>query len=294
MINLVTVTFLRDLRQMLLQAESVQKYVSPCTHYVIVANCRVTNSQKQRWHKLLRPFYTRHKLVLIFPDMSTLPEKHVRNNSNYWYCFLFQFTIAEILDDDYMVLNSKNFFVKPTLLEEFRGRSGNTSIAHKSTQRYDWINGMNAFCRYLKIIPQSYVLQSHTPAMINRKLLISKLGNFVDFKNQWLQWTEQTSIDFSVSDWIFYGLLMGQEEIKKQSKMKHIYSGFWPLAYKDKCDKFLEDLDYLLKDKQIPITGIHRDVINSLNTAQLTQLNYILKKHGFTIKVKRTSKQYLG
>jgi len=184
MINIVTLTFLRDLRQTLLQAESIQKFVSPCVHFVIVTNNWVSDSQKNRWRRLLQPYYTKHKLVLIF-----LSEKNkdivLYLNSNYWNSFKYQFTIAETLDDDYLVLNAKNFFWNPTNLEDLRHLNGNLSIRKVEDEPVSWRNGIKLFCDFFKVPVPNYVLWSFTPAMVKRNLIISKIKNFQEFSEKW-------------------------------------------------------------------------------------------------------------
>ena len=60
--NLVTVTYYVDLRQMLIQAESINQHITGITHWVVV-NSRFNNMD--RWYKLLSPYYTKNKLKLI-------------------------------------------------------------------------------------------------------------------------------------------------------------------------------------------------------------------------------------
>ena len=71
--NLVTVACNRDFNQMLLQAESIQMHLDPCTHWVIVNE---RNPDINFWQSALSPFYKNHELKLLFPGELLFPGKH--------------------------------------------------------------------------------------------------------------------------------------------------------------------------------------------------------------------------
>lgn len=104
-VKLVTVTCKRDLNQMILQSHSIDKFVTVrCEHHVFIEDDAMT---LEEWQDILSPFYKKHRLVLH--------KTNVPLNSTGW--FRQQVTKIEavkFIDDDYLVLDSKNFFIKHT------------------------------------------------------------------------------------------------------------------------------------------------------------------------------------
>ena len=60
--DLVTVVCNRDYQQMLLQAESIQKFLAPCKHWVIVND---EEPDVLFWQENLSKYYTNHELIVI-------------------------------------------------------------------------------------------------------------------------------------------------------------------------------------------------------------------------------------
>lgn len=290
MINIVTLTYVRDLRQTVLQAESIQKYVSPCIHYVIITSNFVSPSQKRRWYRILKPYYTRHKLVLLFlGEQDYDSELPMSLNSNYYYSFVYQFTVAEILDDDYLVLNAKNFFISPVNLEDYRGISGNMSLNYIKDERLSNIEGVKSFCEFLKKPLPETLLGSFTPVMVNRKTVIDTLGNFSDFKKMWSEWSIKGSLnkDYAISDWHFYSLLIGQDEILKQHENPNRtwYFGIWSNTVHEKGVFYT--LKKILADDSIKVMGIHKHCLKDWESLVLTLVNKLLTDRGFKTRLKR-------
>ena len=59
--HLVTVTCNKERHMMVLQAESIQKFLAPCKHWVIVNEFNVN---VDAWKELLTPYYTNHELEI--------------------------------------------------------------------------------------------------------------------------------------------------------------------------------------------------------------------------------------
>ena len=135
--NLVTVTCLIDQPAMLVQAESIRKFLSPCTHYVIVNEI---NPDLAKWRDLLQEYYTNHILILLrFTDYE---------GSGWHTQQTYKLLVGEHIDDDYLVLDSKNFFIKHCQLTEWEGRYGDGTIRNIGDKE----DFMAASVRYLSLI----------------------------------------------------------------------------------------------------------------------------------------------
>lgn len=165
MTNLVTVTCARDLNQMVLQAHSINKFVSdPITHYVFIEDNKLSLTD---WENLLSPHYLKHRLELIkAPNPANL---------NGWYNQqIIKLRAVEYVNDDYILLDSKNFFIKPTDLK-YNLPEGNWFLL-KNTE---WTDPFIKFLRehYNVHTPEFYYTQ-HTPFKIRKDIVLNVLKLF--------------------------------------------------------------------------------------------------------------------
>lgn len=172
--DLVTVTCNRDFQQMLLQAESIQKFVNPCTHWIVV-NEKITNVEV--WKSMVSKYYTRHKSVLLFPS----DFKNVNLTDSGWHSQqYYKLKIAEMLTDDYVVLDSKNFFIDNCNIDDWRnvvgsGQKVEWSSAHSelaSSNIANFLKCSHAYARIMKTDVMPNFLKYFTPFVIKRNILV--------------------------------------------------------------------------------------------------------------------------
>lgn len=123
--DLVTIACERDIQDLLLQAHSIDKFIDkPCRHWITVEDESLT---PEEWHGLLAPYYTRHKLFLAFP-------KRPPNDDRFYEPFnlgwrnqqRLKLLTGRLSDSDrVMVLDAKNFFIRPTDLNAITIKHGN-------------------------------------------------------------------------------------------------------------------------------------------------------------------------
>lgn len=105
--DLLTIACDRDFYLMDTQAKSIQKFLAPCTHWVFVNQSK---KERQEWVELLSPYYTRHKLELIFTDdIAYFEGVDGYNIQQYW-----KLTAVDIIKKDHVIIDSKNIFVRDT------------------------------------------------------------------------------------------------------------------------------------------------------------------------------------
>lgn len=117
--DLVTVTHARDKTAMLRQARSINKFVTGrVIHWVIIQDDTLTI---QEWLDLLTPIYTRHTLKILPNDIV------ISNQIGGWIQQqILKLTIADKMDaDEYLILDTKNFFIKEICLESWPVNEGN-------------------------------------------------------------------------------------------------------------------------------------------------------------------------
>jgi len=295
MINLVSLVCNRDLRQLFIQMESIKKFVEPCKHYIIV-NELLTDNQKNRWTKLLSNVYKEHELVIWFPeDINKLSHIYVdHGKSSYWGGFKYQFLVSKFLDDDYVVLNSKNFFIKPINLESWRNKIGSNKSIEFNESRGPWWSASLEFAKFFNKPPLRYVFNCETPQVVKISALREKLGDLSEYNTFWNKLvTDCYEKNLYPGDWHFYSYIHYDEiESKKQGlgDMSH-FENLWPIGpdYKLEVKAILDSLD---NSHKCAVVGIHRNFLSNLRADDLILLNQWLKNKGITYKLKAPSKHY--
>jgi hypothetical protein len=113
--DILTVTCSDHKIPMLLQAYSLNKfYKTKTTHYVFVEDDKMSVTE---WQSLLQPEYTFHNLVII-PAHS---ERIVDNVEKLGWCRQqwIKFWAANFIQNDYIILDSKNFLIDTVTEEQF-------------------------------------------------------------------------------------------------------------------------------------------------------------------------------
>jgi hypothetical protein len=259
--ELVTVTCNRDLNQMLLQAESIQRFVDPCTHWVIV-NDMIINQKK--WEKLLEPYYTNHKLNLIFANWKDY--KH----SGWHKHQIYKVLASRFVEDDYIALDSKNFFVKRCNLEEWRNIIGSGKIDIGSTKT-EYVSASENIAKKYNTSVLTDFLSSETPFVFKYQVVrdaISEDG-FFDWYNI-----------RDMNECIFYSYLIKDElgKIVLSNKHKTIWKFENTLTYNE------------LKELDITVFAIHRYFLEETDIDSLEALNKFLEDLGLKNKFKRRTK----
>jgi hypothetical protein len=298
--DLVTLTFKRDLRHTVLQAESIQKFVSPCDHWVIVNEFGISEKRKQRWRKILQPYYTRHRLRLWFPDdleNANTRLNHDNTKSSYFLGFKYQFTVAQFLDDDYVVLNAKNFFVKPINLESWRNILGSgwkrNLDASNDLNELSWKAGNLYFARYLKTGNRdATMLGCVTPQVVDRKLLIDHLEDFKDFNEFWDNTILLASEKIQFGDWYFYSHMIPEDKVNVLPHNPDHYTLFWQETFKFLGKSFKELLKEVDNTDSVKMVGFHRFFLRNLSAPDRILLNKWLREKGFKTKLRPPTKFY--
>ena len=107
--DLVTVTCNRDFQHMLLQAESIQKFLEPCTHWIVINEYE--DLDVDRWHNALSKFYTNHKYNILTPTDFGISMPPFNGWLTQQY---FKLAISTFTNQDYIIMDTKVFFIKPT------------------------------------------------------------------------------------------------------------------------------------------------------------------------------------
>jgi len=242
--KLVTVTCVMDQQAMILQAESIHKFLSPCTHYVIVNEI---NPDLVQWRKLLASYYVTHKLILL---------RFTEYEGSGWHTQqTFKLIVGEHIDDDYLILDSKNFFIKPCQLSEWEGRYGDGTIRNLHDKE-DFIAASFRYSEKLNLPPLTRCLNMGTPFVISNRVIM-RTTNY----NGLVRWFNDQQ-DILNSEFVLYSYLLG-DELPVTDTIKW-HKSWWKedIINIDNCPD------------HIKVLGVHRDIVDK------TLINEFIDKLG--------------
>jgi hypothetical protein len=304
--DLVTVTCNKDKRYMQLQAESIQKFLYPCAHWVIINEDDV---DIDAWEKFLSPFYDKHKLILLSREQ-LIPNRHdhtswclheVLNHplSGYLLQNVLKLEIAKIIQTDYLVVDTKNFFIKPSHLDEWDNYIGSEfvefidDVPESFLKLFPFATGNKsifgeAIVSYAeqlnKEIPK-YYFSPKTPFKICHDVLLPYLID--DQLLQLILFNKDMQILASPSEFAFYSLLIqdrirfgkntiaSRTESKVEIKFVFMNSDFEKdLKSEGECFRFFDAPNFKL-------LGFHRDFLAKCDPGHIHALNIYLKNKGF-------------
>jgi hypothetical protein len=263
--KLVTVTCKKDAHAIRLQAESISKFIDPCEHLIIIEDDQLDYPY---WNDLLSPYYIDHKLTI-----KSYNQYNIRCHSGWERQQCYKLLAAMECDGKYLVLDSKNFFIKSTLLSEFENFQASNAIVDLSFNPNVFPNA------YLSLNYANYfnkeVLLEHfktcTPYVVDT--------SYIDKNNlvkqvRWFSLNDDniTTHGAKKSEFIFYNY-MASDLIYKYKK-HHIYGARLWLNFTEEFGDVDTFIEICKNDDNCRFAGIHR-AVESITT--LEEKNKILK-----------------
>jgi hypothetical protein len=256
--DVVTVTQMPDLNQMIFQAHSIDLWITDSiTHWVIVQD----RSDLDQWHCELSPFYCRHRLEL-HPTLLPADQYDRPDRDGYRRQQLLKLMASQLIDHDrYMVLDSKNFFWRTQSLTNWPTLDGRPVITdvNATGPRQLWLNDVS---RYLGIEPINHTYEVLTPFVMTTEIArrccsydMDYLFNDLSIPTQYWE-AEQTFyslIAYNFFDKLRPGDRIGQPDLTRADTY-----------YLTLADMSRYQLDRWLSVPSNLCSAIHRDVIASL------------------------------
>jgi hypothetical protein len=243
---------------MILQAESIQKFLAPCTHWVVIND---QDADTKKWQKLLEPYYTNHTLKIWNPNWYNL------NGAGWDKQQVYKFTVSQFLDDDYVILDSKNFFIQPCNINDWRDILGCGFLQRVST---DWVTTSNSYAEIFKLAPLEKALSLQTPFVF--KFDVVHNLDICKFKD----------IKVMPSEFMYYSYLV-YHQLHKYRKPQCRHKIFWPSDYKK---DWITELDRIIvTNPKTLVMGFHRWFLGLLSTSELDLVNEWLKSKGLSSRL---------
>lgn len=266
--DLLTVTCSHDKLQMLLQAESIQKFLSPCTHWVVIDDSVISTEE---WLTLLSPYYTKHKLIIVdgFKINSNFDDKGGWVRQQYH-----KFAAFEYIKNDYLILDSKNFFIRETNINEWDSTIGNGSQTN-FFNNHSWDATIIEYAKYFDIPVNFQHLSILTPFVFHKSVLdnIKDYPKFLDyFINQ-----PVIPSEFLLYSTLLYKLDKFPKIFEKNTKF-HLLTHNFNL----KADQLLS---YFFDKEHVKVAGTHRSLLYQFDSKDQSCFSAWLNKKGLYVNV---------
>lgn len=270
--KLVTVTCNKDFKQLILLAESVSLFVDDPIEHVVIVNEDDVNLID--WYKHLKKYYTKHTITLLnkfdYDYQSLLIPRDLNYDSvSGWYTQQLQkLLIAYFIDDDYVVIDSKNFFIRNCNLSQWDNVVGNFITYLKYDPNIDlrWDLTNKYYAEFFNTDPIYEMPSFTTPFKINRNLITEATQFTFDTLGKCVFYPllKREDIKLYVSEFIFYNYLCHVNNIEFICKDAPRIMGIW---FEDKYTNpqilLAKIIEMFHKNQNVTLASIHRHVLNS-------------------------------
>ena len=263
--NLVTVTCKMDVNDMIRQCKSIDRFCKGIKHYVIVNDDTV---DLDMWRNLLTPHYKNNSLQLLELNWKKYTNLNTRikfllgeYNKGYHLQQLFKLIVSKIIKDDYLVLDSKYFFIKEPDYTYWYTLECNNKVIHSSeVDQYKALTLKKYYNRLGIEVPQ-YIYNNLTPFLISYNVI----KHISDSDIKWFNNQE------NLYEYLFYSAYILKDKKvfpKKQSRLKDV------IYYNSNG----VDTDFIHDTDDVEIVCVHRDFINTMTNLTRKNLNKFLYK----------------
>lgn len=254
------VTCNRDTWQFRLQCKSIGKYLEPCDIHIVI-----NESDPAQWitwfHANCAPHLIQHRVqVYTHEDFYDDLLFHNIYNIHGWISQqIFKLIFSLKTDQSYIVLDSKNWFIRSTKLEDVPSRY------RIATPPNDFIRFYFEVRKKLQIEHMYRIREIITPYHINPAIVKAMLAEFggVDKFFEWF-----TSHDIA-SEFMLYDLYAQHHKLDEDTGSYTRYSmNFWYDDITVDPDKF----QHILTNPDIHLIGIQFPLVKTLNTDEIEAL----------------------
>jgi hypothetical protein len=192
------------------------------------------NPDLVQWRKLLAGYYVNHKLILL---------RFTEYEGSGWHTQqTFKLLVGEHIGDDYLILDSKNFFIRACKLSEWEGRYGDGTIRNLNDKE-DFVAASNRYSEKLNLPPLTKCLNMGTPFVVSNSV-IQRTPEYYEL----VRWFNDQQ-DILNSEFVLYSYLLGNELPTTDDVKWH--KSWWK-----------EDIiDTHNCPDHIKVLGAHRDII---------------------------------
>jgi hypothetical protein len=258
--EVVTVTYEKDFKNMLRQAQSIHNFTEPFTHWVIIND----DSNLDFWRKNLSPYYVNHTLHLL----------HIRNiniskeSCGYRRQQLIKLYMSKVIKEKYLVLDSKNFFIRRTSISEFENQIG-SGMLETVDEYHLFFECVKHYTRFVdnKNKHNNTHISIHTPYVIEPEVLFEFSNSNIDRLIK-----DFNSYDGLLSEFFLYSMIY--EKIKNIEIISHMESSSKPI-HRTMFGNYIspKELFKQLSFNKTKVLGFHPTYLEILSPKDIKQIN---------------------
>jgi hypothetical protein len=290
--DLVTITCNRDFQFMLLQAESIQKFLEPCHHWIVINEYEDLDIEK--WQNALSKFYTKHTYKILTPDDFSMDATAYRYRKWYGQQY-FKLAISKFINKDYLILDTKSFFIRPDSLTNWYDTMG-SGILHKFGESIDGPPWEDISLHYSKVFntePLTHFL-FNLPFKVNIDLLkkYNRTRNLMDdlypTQEEEQNYFELKDKKLFPSEFILYSYI-AREHFNDYKHKERSFLYVVPAHVRDKNEtQILVEIMRKILDSErntiITTFALHPLVFNNLSNKHVDYINKWLTKLGLNFQ----------
>ena len=270
MLDIVTVTCKKDQLDMIRLAKSIDKCLDGERHWVIVNDVTRNNLpfDTKNWYDLLSPLYVNNELRII-----PVPFSH--KNGGYMTQQLCKLWIWQLIQADYMILDSKSFFLKPCdITKDWNHIKGGCGYIGDYDKFYNgkFIKTIETYSEKLKLETNFKQLAMGVPFIFKHDVMKSA-DNWDDLL-EFFHAEENCEPNVVPSEFLFYSILSKNPEHSASVPRHHLLMPEHSWA----------DWEHALtawKKPEILVGSIHRGWMSKLTQSELATVNTWLTNQGF-------------
>lgn len=270
--KLLTIACERDKDILLLHAESISLFLEPCTHYIVINE---EDPDIQEWRNLLEPYYSNHELIILhYPLQTYIPKWKDGENYLGWHRHqVLKILAFKDIQDDYLILDSKNIFIKNTSLDMFKGQLGCNLFWHYIRQMQEKnVETFNYFKEVFGKYPR-WICGVEMPFLFE-KAVLEKIENL----DKLVQWYSDSPV--RLAEPIFYSFLIS-DRLQDEPAMYRRHWVYW--QYHDTFKIPTETFKFHPYD--IHVLGLHRLFLEKVSVDEINEFNRYLKDIGFKLNL---------
>jgi hypothetical protein len=304
MINLVTVTYNQEQHLSRLQAESLQNYAKPLRHWIIVNEEKV---DIHAWYEYLKKFYKHHELYIV-PRRYISPDPRLNELRGWATQQVLKFLIGNMIQDDYILLDAKNFLIELFEFEYFDNLMGSGYLEYSDkeepvsddcgfmTRQKDYINWNSTIEIYAKRLNMTeipkFFLAPGTPFKVDHKLVKERidLDGYIDDLLYYDDGTDKKEI-ICPSEFLYYSMAVNdliQPGINTLKVEDRIFNHtLFPEGFDDDQDViasghlFHSPESIINANDDVRMFGLHKKFLDRCGPQHYREINYWLSNKGF-------------
>lgn len=274
--TLVIVTCVKDKWQFEMLIRSLYKFVSPCQISIV---CNELDNDYDKW---MIWFYQLQKLFLKKFDVKISKLHDYTNEIDNYGGWIRQqilklFVSNAILTEEYIVLDSKNFFIKPTDITNIKRCAAHTNW--RSDQLEKWIE--YCCCEFEYPYNKNIAVRSTLTPYIFKTHVVKALLQKWKSKQQFIEWFISTGRrqEATHSEFVLYDIFENYYgERNEVSDINFNFSTIWGKDIVKENNLYYHAHLILEKYKKynITVSGLHRSVFNYITLKELENFLKIL------------------